>query len=289
MSQSNLKRASLIASAGGVGIALLLGAGEILRRVFRNAQLFNPSDEPVGSWSRSDFGLDPRMTDVLTFRTEDGETLYGWYCRASAPIASLLYCHGNTGNLTNSAANIRHLVKRGINVFVFDYRGFGKSSGTPSVSGIVMDARAAARRHDLIRPIGIPSVLYGYSLGGAVAAQIIGSFEFAGLILQSSFTNLADIARSAFPKLPVHLLSGKDFDTLSVVSSLEVPLLVIHGRKDETIPYSMGRQLYRACPTDKSIEIIPRGMHKNLYEIAPERVAGVIECFSRKLSLRRQA
>lgn len=249
-------------AAGGA----LLTAAEIARRVYRHTQLFLPSPEPVKSWNPADYGIPPGAVEEQWFETPDGEELYGWYCRSKKPIASALFCHGNTGNLTVSADIIPHLLDAGINVLFFDYRGFGKSTGTASINGVVSDGITAARFHHKIRPKNVPSILYGFSLGGAVAAQVIKRHPFDGLILQSTFTSLPDITRVLFPTIPLHLLAGNLFNTLSVVKRLTVPLLVIHGADDEVAPSWMAHELHHHCVAEKkAIHIVDAGMHKDLY------------------------
>ncbi len=246
---------------GGAAITAI----DLARRLFRHSQLFAPSHDPSRSWDPADYGVPPDSVEEHRFKTPDGETLYGWYCRSPRPVASALYCHGNRGNLTTSADVIPHLLAAGINVLFFDYRGFGRSSGIPSINGIVSDGLTAARFHDEIRPKSLPSILYGYSLGGAVAAQVIKRHPFDALILQSTFTSLPKITRALFPRIPLHLIAGNLFDTLSVVRDLKVPLLIIHGGSDEVVPCSMAHELYDSCPAPKTLEIIDGGMHKDLY------------------------
>lgn len=249
-------------AAGGA----LVTAAEIARRIFRHTQLFCPSPDPVKSWDPADYGIPRGAVEEMWFETPDGEELYGWYCRAPKPIASALFCHGNTGNLTVSADVIPHLLNAGINVLFFDYRGFGRSTGRASIGGVIADGLTAARFHNRIRPKNLPSILYGYSLGGAVAAQVIKRHPFDGLILQSTFTSLPDVTRVLFPRLPLHLLAGRLFDTRSVIRRLQVPLLILHGADDEVIPSWMAQALYESCPTAaKSIQIVERGLHKDLY------------------------
>jgi fermentation-respiration switch protein FrsA (DUF1100 family) len=251
-----------------IGGAVLL-ALDVGRRLFRRSQLFEPQREPVISWNPEDYGIPRERTEVLNFETDDGELLYGWYCRAQHPIASALYCHGNTGNLSNTAHVMPHLLDAGINVLLFDYRGFGKSSGSPSLSGIIDDGVTAALLHEKIRPKHIPSILYGYSIGGAIAAQIIRRHPFDGLILQSTFTNLPDITRVTFPRVPLHLVSGRLFDTLEVVRNLTVPALIIHGTTDEVCPPWMAQQLHDSCgAASKKLILVEGGLHKDLFERA---------------------
>ena len=254
--------ASSLLIAGAVLLALDVG-----RRLFRRAQLFEPERQPVRSWKPEDYGLPRERTEELWFETDDGEMLYGWYCRSEHPIASALYCHGNTGNLSNTAHVMPYLLDAGINVLLFDYRGFGRSSGSPSLSGIIDDGVTAARLHEKIRPKNLPSILYGYSLGGAIAAQIILRHPFDGLILQSTFTNLPDIARVTFPRVPLHLFSGRLFDTLEVVRNLTLPVLIIHGKTDEVCPAWMAQQLHDSCgASTKKLILVEGGLHKDLFE-----------------------
>ena len=249
-------------AAGGA----FLTAAEVARRVYRHTQLFAPSPDPVKSWNPSDYGIPREAVEERWFETPDGEMLYAWYCRASKPLASALFCHGNRGNLTTSADVIPHLLNAGINVLFFDYRGFGKSSGRASIAGVIADGLTAARYHNKIRPKRLPSILYGYSLGGAVAAQVIKRHPFDGLILQSTFTSLPEVTRVLFPRVPLHLLAGNLFNTLSVVKRLQVPLLVIHGTEDEVVPCWMAHALHEACESaPRAIHVVPGGLHKDLF------------------------
>jgi fermentation-respiration switch protein FrsA (DUF1100 family) len=253
--------AAIPLAAGGAALVAL----DVARRVFRNMQLFCPSPDPVISWDPVDYGIPRDAVQEVWFEAADGEMLHGWYCRAANPIASGIFCHGNTGNLTVSADVIPHLLDAGLSILFFDYRGFGRSSGRPSIRGVVSDAVTAARFHDTIRPRHLPSVLYGFSLGGAVAAQVARHHYFDGLILQSTFTSLEHIARVTFPRLPMHLFAGGFFDTISVVGRLKIPLLVMHGGDDEVIPCWMAHKLFDACTSPKQIHIVEAGLHKDLY------------------------
>ncbi|HVS33846.1 MAG TPA: alpha/beta fold hydrolase [Thermoanaerobaculia bacterium] len=246
--------------------SLALGvAFDVARRAYRNSQLFCPSPDPVKSWDPRDYGIPARAVEEHWMETPDDERLYAWYCRSRHPIASLLFCHGNTGNITVSADIIPHLLDAGVNVLIFDYRGFGKSTGRASITGVVEDSLTAAQFHDSIRPAALPSILYGYSLGGAVAGQVITRHPFDALILQSTFTSLTAITRTLYRRVPMHLLAGKLFDTLATVKRLDVPLLVLHGGSDEVVPCSMAHELFDACPAQKQIHVVAGGLHKDLY------------------------
>ena len=267
---------------------LMIGAAtlvvlEAARRAFRHFQLFVPSREPAKSWDPEDYGIPRECVTEHWFETPDGEMLYGWYCRAANPIASGVFCHGNTGNLTKSAEAIAVLVRSGFNVLMFDYRGFGKSTGRPTLTGVVADGVTAARLHDTIRPPHLPSLLYGYSLGGAVAAQVIRHHHFDGLILQSTFTNLQDVARAVWPRLPLHHFAGTFFDTRQAVANLQVPLLVLHGAADEVVPVWMAHSLVEACSATKDVHIVDGGLHKDLYERDPHSLVATITRFVTEL------
>ena len=261
--------------AGG---AMVL-AFDIGRRVYRHTQLFCPSREPVISWNPTDYGIPEGAVEEHWIETPDGELLHAWYCRAEKPIASGVFCHGNTGNLTNSADVIPLLLQSGFNVLFFDYRGFGKSSGIASFRGVISDGVTASRFHDKIRPKGLPSVLYGFSLGGGVAAQVIRRHPFDGLSLQSTFTSLPHITRVLFPRIPLHWFAGNLFDTISVIRNLQVPLLVLHGSDDEVCPCSMAHQIFEACSAPKTIQVIKSGLHKNLHLCDPNAMIWAISQF----------
>jgi uncharacterized protein len=262
-------------------------AAEVGRRIYRQNRLFCPSPDPVTSWNPEDYGIPAGATQEVWFESPSGELLYGWYCRAQHPIASALYCHGNTGNLTISAHDIPHILEAGVNVLFFDYRGFGRSQGRATIASVIADAKTAARFHDNIRPKQLPSILYGFSLGGAVAAQVLKRHPFDGLILQSTFTSLGDLTRVLYPRFPMHLLAGRLFDTVHVVQRLQIPLLIIHGTADETIPAWMAHALFNACSTEKGIEIVEDGLHKDLYQRSGESIVRAVNTFAAALARRR--
>ena len=277
-------------------LPLVWGAGavvalEVARRIFRITQLFRPTRDPLALWNPEDYGISRAQTEEVWIETEDGELLYGWYLRAPKPIASTLYCHGNTGNLTNPAHLMPHLLECGFNVLLFDYRGYGKSTGRATVSGVIADTFAAARYHDTIRPKHLPSLLFGFSLGGAIAAQVVRSHPFDGLILQSTFSSLSAVARVAFPRVPLHLFSGRAFDTTRALRDLQIPLLILHGTEDEACPCWMADAMHEACGSPrKEIYRVEGGLHKDLWERDGAAMATVVTRFANELEPRtRQA
>jgi len=280
----------LLALPLAVGGTLLLAAG-LGRRAYRHAQLFEPSTEPEDSargWDPDAYGIPVGACEERWIETPDGEQLFAWYCRAERPVASVLFCHGNRGNLTVSADIIPHLLRANLNVLFFDYRGYGKSSGAPSYDGVLSDGVTAARFHDTLRPPHLPSILYGFSLGGAVAAQIVKRHPFDGLILQSTFSKLVSLARLLHPNLPVQLLAGDLFDTLSTVRKLSIPLLVLHGSADEAIPTAMAHELFDACGSKKLLHIVDGGLHGDLYTRDADAIVALLTRFVTTLPRRAQ-
>jgi pimeloyl-ACP methyl ester carboxylesterase len=284
MRSRKLRRFAETASGPLIVGGLTVIALDLARRVFRHTRLFCPEREPIISWNPEDYGIPRERVEDHWIETDDGELLFGWYCKAEQPIASAVFCHGNTGNLTNSAPLIPHLLGSGINVLLFDYRGFGQSTGFPSFSGVVSDGVCAARYHDRIRPKHLPSLLYGYSLGGAVAAQVIRHRPFAGLILQSTFTNVRELARCTFRQVPLHLFTGSLYDTRSVLETIQAPVLIIHGSDDETVPCSMGRSLFEACASVKQLRVVEGGKHKDLFTLDGKALVATINHFAADLS-----
>jgi alpha-beta hydrolase superfamily lysophospholipase len=279
------KRASALPFLlGGVALA----AFDIGRRVYRHTQIFCPDRDPLRTWDPADYGIPAGAVEEHWIDTPDGETLHAWYCRAEKPKASGVFCHGNTGNLTTSADVIPHLLNAGFSVLFFDYRGFGRSTGRASYRGVIQDGITAARFHDQIRPKEIPSILYGFSLGGGVAAQVVRRHPFDALILQSTFTSLPQITRVLFPRLPLHLFAGKLFDTIGVIRKLELPLLILHGTDDEVAPCWMAHQLHDSCPAPKRIHCVEGGLHKDIFERDPDALIWAVSQFIADLPPRHQ-
>jgi uncharacterized protein len=270
------------------GGAALVGA-ELALRSYRHSHIFEPSPDPVKTWDPADYGIPANAVEEHWIETPDGETLHAWYCRAEKPVASGLFCHGNKGNLTVSADIIPHLLTAGLNILFFDYRGYGKSSGHATYGGVIADGITAAKFHESIRPKDLPSILYGFSLGGAVAAQVIRRHPFDALILQSTFTSLPRLTRVLHPRIPLHLLAGKLFDTIRVIRNLDVPLLVFHGTEDEVIPCAMAHEIFHACAAPKSIVCIEGGLHKDLYLREPDTLIWSISQFLAELPGHKRA
>lgn len=185
--------------------------------------------------------------EELSLLTEDGIRLHGWFIPAPAAQTTLLFLHGNAGNISHRLDSLRLFHGLGLNVLIFDYRGYGRSGGVPSEQGTYRDADAAWRY--LTQTRGIPTakiVVFGRSLGGAVAVWLAGHSAPAALILESTFTSVRDMASRYYPYLPVSVLLRNRYPTLDRIGALRLPTLVVHSHDDEIIPYEFGQRLYAA-------------------------------------------
>ena len=202
--------------------------------------------------------------------TSDGEVLSAWFIpgapgRGPGAGLTLLFFHGNSGNISSylRAAAIFHQL--GLDVLMPDYRGFGNSTGLPSVEGTQLDAMAAwewLRLHKGLAPDRL--VIFGRSLGGGPASYLAARIEPRALILESTFTSLHDVAKGMFPEFLVSLLLRRDYDVRARLSGLRLPLLVAHSPDDETIPYGLGRELYESYAGPKNFLAL-RGSHNTGY------------------------
>lgn len=187
----------------------------------------------------------------VSFRAADGTALHGWYVPGKGN-GVVLMCHGNAGNVSHRLDWVEIFHGLGLSVFLFDYRGYGKSEGRPTIQGVCSDAEGAWRYLADVRGIAPDGVvLHGHSLGGAVAAWLAERFPPAGLILEGTFTTLADAGRTFFFFLPVRLIVGDAFDTLSCVTRLSCPVLVASSPDDEIVPGEHGRTLFAAAREPK--------------------------------------
>jgi fermentation-respiration switch protein FrsA (DUF1100 family) len=239
--------------------------------------VYFPSRDDAGDPSR--VGLDFR--DV-TFATATGRELHGWLIPAPAASAigyTLLYCHGNAGNITHRLESIRQFVDLGLSVFIFDYGGYGRSSGRPSESGTYEDVAAA---WDYLTETGglAPDqiVLFGRSLGGAVAIDLATEVEPRALIVESCFTSVPELGSRLYPWLPVRLLARIRYDNAKKVPSIRVPKLFIHSLDDDIVPYGMGRRLYNRAARPKQFLRI-RGTHNDGFFVSESKYEEGLKSF----------
>jgi hypothetical protein len=247
---------------------------------FERSMIFFPSRYPEGEWDvepqpASGFGVVPWIEDAF-FRTSDGLTLHGWFARPHAdgkPVEApqvMLWFHGNAGNITDRYDHLCTLMHVPVQVFIVGYRGYGKSQGRPSEEGLYRDADAAW--DFLLKGKGFRAdqvVIFGESLGGAVAVDLAARVRPAGLILQSAFTSIPDMAARHYPFIPRFLIRTR-MDSLSKMPRVACPVLVIHAPDDEIVPYAFGRRLYEAAPAPKEFFEIPGAGHNDTYLVGGE-------------------
>ena len=190
--------------------------------------------------------------EPVRFKTSDGIVLDGWYLPAEAATETLLFFHGNAGNMTHRLDSLLIFNELGLNVFIFDYRGYGRSEGEPSENGTRRDAQAALDYLTRIR--GIPrsqQIYFGRSLGGAIAAWLASVSPPKMLIVESSFTSVPDLAADLYRFLPVRLLSRLGYETKKYLESVDIPVLIVHSTNDEIIDIRHGKLLYAALTGPK--------------------------------------
>jgi fermentation-respiration switch protein FrsA (DUF1100 family) len=177
----------------------------------------------------------------------------------------MLFCHGNAGNVSHRLENVAHLLTAGFQVLLFDYRGYGHSTGQPSEKGLFEDAAAAWSALDDRADASRPRIIFGRSLGGAVAVDLASRVDADGLIIESTFTSIRSLARLFLP-LPLPDLPVK-YDSLSKIGEISTPLLVVHGERDELVPFADGQALYEAAREPKSWFPIRGAGHNDTYVV----------------------
>ena len=196
----------------------------------------------------------------------DGARIVNWYAAAAPSNPTLLYFHGNGGNLAARADRIAAFQDSGLGVFMMSYRGYSGSTGSPSETKNVADALAAF--DDLVRR-GVPAnaiILYGESLGSGVAVQVAAQRRAAAVVLDAPFTSLADVGARVYPFLPVHQAIADKYDSRSRIADIACPLLIVHGELDQVVPHDMGRQLFDAAKQPKDFASIANAGHSDHYE-----------------------
>jgi hypothetical protein len=212
--------------------------------------VFYPQMDRTLSTTPAQLGL---SFEALHLQAADGVELHGWYVPAVKPRGTILFTHGNAGNISHRLDYVAMFHRLGYNTLIFDYRGYGNSSGTPSEQGTYLDAEAAwAYVTQIKHEPACRIALLGESLGGAVAAQLATRHRPAALVLASSFTSVPDLGQQLYPWLPVRWLAHIRYDTRAYLQQAHVPLLVAHSPQDEIIPYTHGQALFAAARETKT-------------------------------------
>ncbi len=210
-------------------------------------------------------------------RFKSGQNIHGWWYPAARQDApAILYLHGVRWNLTGQLFRIEQLHALGYSVFAIDYRGFGQSQGDlPSETSVYEDARIAWERFQLLQPDPNKRLIYGHSLGGAVAIDLAAELgkqaplPVRGLVIESTFTSLADVATAvANTSLPVRWLLSQKFDSIDKIADIHMPLLVVHGLDDNYVPPRFSEQLFDAAQEPKQLLLVPGASHNNSMSLA---------------------
>ena len=214
----------------------------------------------------------------------DGVRLHGWYIPYRGAKQTLLFFHGNAGNISHRGASVEIFHRLGLNVFIFDYRGYGSSQGWPDEQGLKQDARAAWRY--LTEKRGLEPkdiILFGRSIGGVVAAGLAARVQPGGLILESTFSSARDMAEVVFPLFSRLLFLRFEFDTLAYVRQVTSPVLVLHSPDDEMIPFRLGKKIFAASNEPKLL-VRMNGSHNDAFLASQPEYSQALAAFISSLS-----
>lgn len=219
----------------------------LLLMIFEESLIFFPSKYPDGIWNP------PGLTfEDAWFDSADGTKLHGWFMPHDQPRAYVLFTHGNGGNLSHRFDLFQALHRLGVAVLAFDYRGYGRSEGSPTEEGVLADGRAA--RKWFAERAGVPEkqiVLMGESLGGAVAVALAAEAPARALVLENTFSSIPDVAAAHYPGLPVRMLMRTQFNSVAAIKRYHGPLLQFHGDCDTIVPFELGKKLFDAANEPK--------------------------------------
>ena len=258
------KIGSMLLSIAVVLFIAYWGLGLILY-FMQPAFLYRPVREVT--YTPDELGLD---FENVVFACDDGCQLNGWYVPAKNSELTVLFCHGNGGNMMHRLDSINILYSLGLNCFIFDYRGYGNSQGKPSEEGTYQDVTAAYKwltEKKKVSPTDV--IIFGRSLGASIAAQLASKVEAGSLIIESSFTSYADIGKKFYPYMPVRWFARFSYKTIDYVKDVHYPVMVIHSRNDEVVPFEFGLELYEAANEPKEfVEIF--GSHNDGFLVSGE-------------------
>lgn len=253
----------IVVAAAYIGLTLIL-------YLFQASFIYFPTHDSAGTPAA--IGLD---YEDIKFKAADGVTLSGWYVPATDSRQVVLFFHGNAGNISHRLESIAQFHRLGLSVFIIDYRGYGLSTGKVSEEGTYLDAAAAWKY--LVEERGVEPeqiIIFGRSLGGAIAAWLAQHHPPQLLILESTFTSVPDMGARQFPFLPVRLLARIRYNTVDRLPEVSAPILIVHSPDDEIIPYSHGRRLFEVAPEPKEFLQITGG-HNEGFVVSQNYEAGL--------------
>lgn len=258
-----------------IAVALLLVP--VFARIFENRLIYFPPPYPEGFVPPEVYGLQP---EEIWLTAADGVLLNAYLLATRGSPKALLWFHGNAENIGMGLVQMKTFSRLGVNLLAVDYRGYGKSEGSPDEAGVYRDAEEAYRylsenRHFDPRNIYI----YGHSLGGAVAVNLASRHECGGLIVESSFTSIRKLARRLYHLPGIEFVPKSRFDSVGKIARVRAPVLIIHGTQDRVIPFDHGQELFAAAVEPKSFMPIPGAGHDDLYQAGGETYLQSLKTF----------
>jgi fermentation-respiration switch protein FrsA (DUF1100 family) len=225
--------------------------------------LYHPTPDVL--FTPGELGMD---FEEALFTTQDGLELSGWYIPNEGAELTLLFCHGNAGNITHRLDSVNIFRELGVNCFIFDYRGYGNSEGKPTEEGTYLDAKAAFEWLRENKKAGAHNVIiFGRSLGASIATQLASQVKPRGLIVESGFTSYANMGQKIYPYMPVRWFATFSYNTLEYLQKVHCPVLIVHSRTDELVPFQFGLELYEAANEPKKFVEIT-GSHNDGFLIS---------------------
>lgn len=228
-------------------------------------------------YSPADYGLEWKDVEL---HTSDGQLLHGWFFHITPKGPVILFFHGNAGNISHRLDYIQRITRTGLNVFILDYRGYGKSSGKPSEEGLYIDALSAYDylvKDENVKPEDI--ILLGRSLGGAAAIETATKRKARALVVENTFLSVRHMARHMGVFSLISPLLPASYNNLEKIKQISIPKLIIHGDNDEIIPFSMGERLFAAAKAPKYFYPIKGAGHNNTYVVGGREYMGAIKKF----------
>jgi len=241
-------------------VLLCVGCLFLLIRFLENRFIYFPSGDMAVL--PPEVGLD---YENVFFKTSDGQQLNGWFIPAGEGSDTILFSHGNAGNLSHRIDKLIFFHQLGLNVFIYDYRGYGKSQGWPSERGLYLDVQAA---YDYLRSRGIPAekiIGFGESIGGAVTIDLATQRSLKAMILENTFSSMKDMVKLYYPIVPPQILASR-FDSKMKIASVAVPKLIVQSVNDEIVPFKLGKELFDAAEPPKEFLEIHGSHNESFFE-----------------------
>ena len=260
-----------------VGTLIVVCCLHLYFRYFEWKNIYYPTREI--SITPESLGLN--FEDVF-FETDDHVMLNGWYVPCEGATSTFLFCHGNAGNISDRLDSIDIFHDIGLNVLIFDYRGYGKSRGFPTERGTYLDAMAAYKWLISEKKLDEDKIIiFGRSLGGAIAIDLAAKINKGLLISESAFTSIIDIGKELYPFLPVKYCTSIKYDSIQKIKNVKIPKLIIHSEDDEIIPFYHGEKLFKAAISPKQFYKMHSGHNDGFMAMGKEykdTIRGFINC-----------